>query len=63
MSQFEKNLAIGYNRIMENKNAKPLDYLFYCLKNDIKPGEFDINNAADELKRLKQQLKDLQKNV
>lgn len=48
---------------MENKNAKPLDYLFYCLKNDIKPDKFDINNAADELKRLKQQLKDLQKNV
>ena len=63
MSQFEKNLAVVYNTFMENKNAKPLDYLFYCLKNDIKPDKFDINNAADELKRLKQQLKDLQKNV
>ena len=63
MSQFEKNLAVVYNTFMENKNAKPLDYLFYSLKNDIKPDKFDINNAADELKRLKQQLKDLQKNV
>ena len=63
MSQFEKILAIVYNRFMENKNAKPLDYLFYCLNNNIKPGKFDINNAIDELKRLKQQLKDLQENV
>jgi len=63
MSQFEKNLAIVYSVFMENKNAKPLDYLFYCLKNDTKPDEFDINNAADELKRLRQQLKDCQENV
>ena len=48
---------------MENKNAKPLDYLFYCLKNDIKPDKFDINNAIDELNRLKQQLKECGKNV
>jgi hypothetical protein len=63
MSQFEKILAIVYDTFMENKNAKPLDYLFYCLNNNIKPDKFDINNAADELKRLKQQLKDLQENV
>ena len=63
MSQFEKNLAIVYNTFMENKNAKPLDYLFYCLNNNIKLDKFDINNAADELKRLRQQLKDCEKNV
>jgi hypothetical protein len=63
MSQFEKNLVTCYNIFMENKNANPLDYLFYCLKNDIKPDKFDINNAFDELKRLRQQLKELQKNV
>lgn len=38
---------------MIDKYANPIDYVFWCCENDFKPSSFDILNARDELKRLK----------
>jgi len=36
-----------------NKNAQPLDYILLCLEQGTTPSDFDINNAKDELKKLR----------
>lgn len=39
-----------------NKNANPLDYIIRCCEQGLIPESFDINNAKDELKRLRQKI-------
>lgn len=38
-----------------NKNSNPLDYIISCCEQGLVPSSFDILNAKDELKRLKNQ--------
>lgn len=47
---------------MIDKYASPIDYIFWCCENDFKPSSFDILNAKDELKSLKKEIQDLNKN-
>ena len=42
-----------------NKNSHPLDYLIWCIENDFKPSSFDILNAKDELKKLREKVDDI----
>lgn len=39
---------------MIDKNSHPLDYLIWCIESDFKPSSFDINNAKDELQKLRE---------
>lgn len=39
-----------------NSNAQPLDYVLKCAEQGLVPKSFDINNAKDELKRLRQEI-------
>lgn len=43
-----------------NKNANPIDYIIWCTENNFKPSTFDILNAKDELKRLREQANNFQ---
>jgi hypothetical protein len=43
-----------------NKNANPIDYIIWCAENDFKPSNFDILNAKDELKKLRERANDFQ---
>lgn len=36
-----------------NKISDPLEYIIWCCENDFKPSSFDINNAKNELKKLR----------
>lgn len=36
-----------------NKNSNPLDYIISCCEQGLIPSSFDILNAKDELKRLR----------
>lgn len=36
-----------------NKISDPLEYIIWCCEQNFTPSSFDINNAKDELKRLK----------
>lgn len=38
-----------------DKTANPLEYIIWCCENDCKPSSFDILNAKDELKRIRDQ--------
>ena len=38
-----------------DKNAHPLDYIINCCEQGLVPSTFDILNAKDELKRLREQ--------
>lgn len=38
-----------------NKLTNPLDYVLHCCEQGLVPAKFDILNARDELKRLRQQ--------
>lgn len=40
-----------------DKNANPLDYIITCCEQGLVPAIFDINNAKDELKRLREEAK------
>ena len=44
-----------------DKNANPLDYLIICCEQELIPTSFDINNAKDELLKLRQENYDLKK--
>lgn len=39
-----------------DKNAHPLDYIINCCEQGLVPSTFDILNAKDELKKLRDQL-------
>lgn len=43
-----------------NKNANPLDYILNCCEQGLIPSNFDILNAKDELKRLREQANNFQ---
>lgn len=43
-----------------NKNAHPLDYIINCCEQGLVPSTFDILNAKDELKRLREQANNFQ---
>lgn len=43
-----------------NKNSNPLDYIISCCENGLIPSKFDIHNAKDELKRLREQANNFQ---
>lgn len=38
-----------------NKLTNPLDYVLHCCEQGLVPATFDLLNAKDELKRLRQQ--------
>ena len=42
-----------------NKNANPLDYILQCSEQGLVPYGFDILNAKDELKKLRDTEKEL----
>lgn len=42
-----------------NKNANPLEYVIQCCEHGLIPENFDINNAKDELKKIRQRIADL----
>lgn len=44
-----------------NKNANPLDYILRCCEQGLVPTSFDINNAKDELLKLRQENLELKK--
>jgi len=39
-----------------NKLANPIEYILNCCEQGLVPSYFDILNAKDELKRLREQL-------
>ena len=39
-----------------NKNSNPLDYVLSCCEQGLVPSSFDINNAKDELKKIRKTL-------
>jgi hypothetical protein len=43
-----------------NKNANPIDYILNCCEQGLVPSTFDILNAKDELKRLREQANNFQ---
>ena len=43
-----------------NKNSHPLDYIINCCEQGLVPSTFDILNAKDELKRLREQANNFQ---
>jgi hypothetical protein len=42
-----------------NQHANPLDYILRCAEIGIVPYQFDINNAKDELNKLREELNSL----
>lgn len=43
-----------------NKNADPLNYILSCCEQGLVPSAFDVLNAKDELKRLREQANNFQ---